>query len=115
MKTLELKHLAPYLPYRLNMLSSEMGIWELNPCSFQEDGTPRFGVSKPLLIPLSAFNDSDADREIFKTGNYYTSVYLNKTKDLPQWEFEILCKHHFDVFGLIDAGLALNKLNHPIK
>lgn len=67
---------------------------------------------KPLLIPLSEFNDSEADTEIFNTGKAYTSVKLNQPSQFPYWQFEILVKHHFDVFGLINAGLAISKLTN---
>jgi len=48
---------------------------------------------KPLVRAMSDFNGSDADTEIFETGKYYTSVKLNEASELPQWEFNILCKY----------------------
>lgn len=124
---LELKHIAPYLPYGLKF-ATHSGKLTTMTYSFngmhitKKSGHPMhadhvFTVSqncflrnyKPLLIPLSEFNESKADEEIFETRKYYTSVMLNEPCDFPYWQFEILLKHHFDVFGLIDKCLALPK------
>lgn len=123
---LELKHLAPYLPYGLNVklefmedsnipwyyedkeifiLEGMMLDW------WNSDGKRDITKITPILRPLSDFNDSEADKEIFETGNYYTSVKLNSCMDLPYWETQILLKYHFDVFGLIDKGLALSSID----
>lgn len=56
--------------------------------------------------------------------NYGISTYFHSVqKDNAIWNpqkvssqlemFQFLFKYHFDVFGLIDAGLALNKINTP--
>lgn len=137
MEKLEFKHMVCYLPYGLKILR-EGSIVEL--CGLDQpyktnnnyfikgetkkiNGTHRQCLSfcvdekhlpsfKPLLVPLSAFNESKADAEIFAKGNYYMSVKINACDELLYWEVEILLKHHFDVFGLIPAGLALSKLEY---
>jgi|ERR1700676_1726372 len=63
-------------------------------------------LCKPLLVPLSKFNNSKADDEIAEISK---SIRIYNPIDLPYWQIQILFKHHFDVFGLIDNGLALIK------
>lgn len=58
---------------------------------------------KPLLLPLSEFSDT---RFIGTTDMLVNAV---KFKELPYKYYEMLIANHFDVFGLIDAGVALNK------
>jgi len=131
MKKLEIKHLAAYLPYELKFFwkTKPKKLWELAMLGDSKKSFPGIHVLitqgeesqqviigvkskliKPLLIPLSEFNDSEADKEIFEYQGAYTSVKLNAINELPYWQFEILVKHHFDVFGLLESGLALNKL-----
>lgn len=126
---LELKHLAAYLPYK--------SIWSLPD---EEDCTKHYLMEldkdnvdwfltegKPLLLPLSQLGEQYPKTvrgiryvdEINKTCMY--SLDKNgEFYDLPEamglqdvWEtFDKLFEQHFDVFGLIDAGLALNKLDY---
>lgn len=110
--TLELKHLAPYLPYNLNGiatdgsnyeligLNSECGVFKNNKYSKVEGQLKDF---KPLLLLLSEFGDT---RFIGTTDMLINAV---KFKELPYKYYEMLFANHYDVFGLIDAGLALNK------
>lgn len=64
---------------------------------------------KPLLKPLTDFNNSEADTEIFDLTGYYISVHpdFNDPVTLGWQIVDILCKHHFDVFGLINHDLAI--------
>lgn len=68
---------------------------------------------KLLLLPLSElFTTAD-----FSVSNLITHGYHNEfwspekfsVKHLYQNDLEILLENHFDVFGLIDKGLAINK------
>lgn len=65
---------------------------------------------KPILRPMSDFNGSPADEEIFNRFSYYISVthdFFNMSETAYSVA-EILFKHHFDVFNLIGRGLAID-------
>jgi hypothetical protein len=75
---------------------------------------------KPLLVPLSELKNTNAYEDISKACEQrmveeYYHLRLEKNYSplgMPYWVFTILVEYHFDVFGLIDAGLALNKLEY---
>jgi hypothetical protein len=112
---LELKHLAPYLPYGLNGIHQDR-IIDLNPNNLWV-----FTLNaKPILRPLS-----DLDLDLWNIindvdGEYYLqldngNVFLTDTCDLNLFEISRtinvlnqLFKNHFDVFGLIKRGLAID-------
>ena len=126
---LELKHLAPYLPYRLRVMNrgenkvmngatgwSNHWIGIIAVIRYSKD-------SYPILRPLS-----DLTKEIeHHLGKSSIAAYISCTKkeidqyifdarenhldceDLKWWQFERLLEHHVDVFGLIEAGLAIKK------
>ena len=131
--TLELKHLAPYLPYELKVMRNINGqsfIIEIKESSL-------FYVSivhqdKPILHPLL-----DLTKEIEVDGEKFVPIDRLR-KELPvlnQWRFnnetlefyslnygrfyglavmpfmvvQRLFEMHFDVFGLIGEGLAIDK------
>ena len=160
---LELKHLAPYLPYDLQMAyivkDEVVEVGSLNKVYINklENHPIRYGINyndaehewmfKPLLRPLSSITieeayelgviiTSEADMEDMEVGvgginlfgEYYTTInYQDKvdktfsfvvqfssigiaginpiTYEVYTWLF----KNHFDVFGLIDEGLAIVK------
>ena len=130
---LELKHLAPYLPYDLKYASNQnfdikISKWELkmvehqikiiNDCKFEND-------YKPILRPLF-----DLTEEIEVNGKHFIPCYqwdhsnpeqdtycdriINVASDPSSVEYldyfivEKLFEWHFDIFGLIDAGLAID-------
>lgn len=125
MSKLELKHLAPYLPYELQigwLSEKEEGVFNTDSVVKMEmtaDNIIYFSNNnnntKPLFMPLSAFNNSEADTEIFNRAGAYTSVILNDISILPYFEVEILFKYHFDVFGLIEKGLAISMIDYTRK
>ncbi len=114
---LELKHLAPYLPYRLKVslihtLHGHTGIGSVeHVVQAVNEGKSQF---KPILRPLS-----DLTKEIEHNGEKFVP-----TKALSMWDlqgitvldiphipvnlYELLLKWHFDVFGLIEKGLAID-------
>ena len=133
---LELKHLATYLPYNLSIMmlsepnSREPNIQELKSIdidlkmvNFGWGNAKELDEIKPILRPLSDLvSECTTDDEVgsiswvshllgkeLRYFNYltYKPVFNN------YWEFELLVKNHFDVFGLIDKGLAIdiNTLN----
>lgn len=146
MEKLELKHLAPYLPYRLNMLYDfDMGdVWTLDITNI--NAITEF--DKPILKPLSDLteneewkrkllsflsngrsDDYDSPITIHTKNKYstfkirmYTYKGLNSSElfeytvykdlDLTTTKYNLIewaLKNHFDVFGLIEKGLAIDK------
>lgn len=125
-KKLELRHIAPYLPYKLKVrilplndlysdqitfiecLSDEFVTFKKAPDYYFQDNEPDIDF-KPLLIPLSEQNT------IMKwpDGEYKMTDIPNEHEcaDTMQYAtFLMYVERHFDVFNLIDSGLALNKL-----
>ncbi|AGO49597.1 hypothetical protein Phi4:1_gp184 [Cellulophaga phage phi4:1] len=128
---LELKHIAPYLPYELSILVKTRGNFTCDPEVVEKTIlTPnnlfRFLGKKPyrclsqklLLKPLS---DLIEDEEFYES--FYTTFieednigYLCESKkDISRSGLSYSClifliENHFDVFGLIEKGLA-----EPIK
>ena len=121
---LELKHLAPYLPYSLKIKTKygwatmiTLNEWNVNgDCedSYSYEDHPNEVLEfKPILRPLSDFK-KDLYSETFKTFNLnwqnsedfcLTPVSINSVS----YELaNILIKIHFDVFGLIEKGLAID-------
>ena len=139
---LELKHISPYIPYDLEFKDPETVVPGVMVaiCAgmpgllFYEnkDEIEYFDLSrvKPLLIPLSEL-PKQAKSTVVGIRNIdqinSKSWYLIKHKggetcfyDLPEEmpiedvydTYEQLFAAHYDVFGLIEKGLALNKLDH---
>jgi len=127
---LELKHLAPYLPYKLKFINEHGQIRIMdglfNYCAIHFSETNRadyfnyYPSVKPILRPLSDIIDtaiiehdlggqnSDAIREWY---DYFESDALNRqTAALcaPYPVIEWLFKYNFDVFGLIEQGLGID-------
>ena len=128
---LELKHLAPYLPYSLKYLYNDE-ILELDGLDVNQDvfncdmGETPFENIKPILRPLSDLTKqheadmteySDIERVVF-SGNpsnlYFTNTEEKTYLDDYVDSLNYLLSHHFDVFGLIEAGLAID-INTLIK
>ena len=136
---LELKHLAAYLPYNLEMKGLDGSIALLNCDSGISLG--KYGIewvlrtqkAKPILRPLS-----DLTKEIEVNGEKFVPIeWLIKNYTIYRYQFiedkfyslnfskyvlytempydvvQKLHEWHFDTFGLIDAGLAIdiNTLN----
>lgn len=132
MQKIELKHLAPYLPYRLKAVK---GVTRIEITSFSLELPHVYHTSylgsrlrvvskiediKPILRPLS-----DLTKEEHSGIYNLLIVHIGKRKlntlindgygliDLPYFIFENLLELHFDVFGLISKCLAIdvNTLN----
>lgn len=119
---LKLEHLAPYLPYGLISVDYFDGI-ELkrkivpsNIMGFVDGGTK----AKPILRPLSDFTkEIEVNGEkfvpkdkLFHSDNRWIQFKKSITKNAihcePYYIVENLLKWHFDVFGLIEQGLAVD-------
>jgi hypothetical protein len=130
---LELKHLAGYLPYGLQMYLEDsngvvMDSWTLQPDSVTFS---LINQNKPILRPLSdltkqievngeKFVPVDTDLlgkyeiSVIPEFNFFDGCGSNENIDnLPYFVIEQLLEWHFDIYGLIEAGLAIdiNTLN----
>jgi hypothetical protein len=132
---LEIKHLAPYLPYDLSFYYESLDGKKQHSWVLSNDKID-FALqmqNKPILRHLS-----DLDKELFIDRDYgviprkridllFRNVNIEKyskrdielnidTDDYSQHIdlyngfliMQILFEYHFDVFGLIDAGLAID-------
>lgn len=136
---LELKHIAPYLPYNIqardvgnhDKIIKNNAILATVACTYPH-------AIKPLLRPMSdlfkeiehqgekvcvaeLIRDSAPNEKHLWGINTKQQTLTNITRErfwmplkeplsLPYWAIEILFEYHFDVFGLIENGLA-----EPIK
>ncbi len=122
---LELKHLAPYLPYRLKIKTKHgwhtmetLNDWEVNGDheeSFSyEDHENQDVEFKPILRPLSdltidLFNELKLSSYMrTQIGVFGFNIEWGIMETCPYTDFEILLSNHFDVFGLIEEGLAID-------
>ena len=120
---LELKHLAPYLPYGLEYVKYSdhnspirhdimQGI-STNGVYASGNITPvLFKNCKPILRPLSDLTkvNSFSLSDMISHG-YYNSFWLPENFNiayLMHLDFEKLVSWHFDVFKLIEKGLAID-------
>lgn len=135
---LELKHLAPYLPYGLKVHESFSNrIGELRSLNINGKVNVLHKVIwcfeieeiKPILRPLSDLTKELYQHEILirwggglsekakvKWLNDITDEIKLTAYNALRYDFvELLFEHHFDVFGLIPQGLAIsiNTLNQP--
>lgn len=117
MKELTLEHVSPYFPYGLELFSVKdpHGIYDYN-----------VWKPKPILRPLSDLIQPLYYKEfciLFMDDHEFNSqsmemYILGRWTALPiEWPYNIvcwLCSKHFDVFGLIEAGLAIdiNTISH---
>ena len=147
-KIIELKNLAPYLPYGLKGICTEefTGIETVYGISYYKDSSDIYLITsfddldieyfKPILRPLSdltkeinyglstyaftyLFEIGDCDGCVFEFehGNIKTIKALeniskynsyNDINYLPNAVVNMMYEHHFDVFGLIEQGLAID-------
>lgn len=128
-KKLTLREIAPYLPYGLKMIFEKSGkIIELSGIELSESEKLIFIHKnaffestkwnfKPILRPLS-----DLTKEIEHNGEKFVPIKklgINKmwlgindyhihVYNQPYSEVQQLLEWHFDIFGLIEAGLAID-------
>jgi hypothetical protein len=121
MEKLELKHIAPYLPYNVKLMFKGKDIDRLSFKKYyilkeiQEGFICVNGYRTnnksylPILRPIEELYDSSTDFgiKIVHYFNFRTNVKLD-CKNFPYHVMEQLFKNHFDVFGLIEKGLAVS-------
>jgi hypothetical protein len=111
---LELKHLAPYLPYDVNIKIINTNrnykvntIKKLSNQLFSDYFLKSATIFKPILRPLSDLINSNVKDEHGEPIDYeYKSLSLIQLN--AYYKIELLFKNHFDVFGLIEKGLAID-------
>ena len=110
---LELKHLAPYLPYDVKIYFETLDgrhsdYWTLtsDKIEFCLDNK-----NKPILHPLSELTIEDAREHNYPDEGHLERSLLKGHASYEVWNEYV--KEHFDVFGLIEKGLAIdiNTLN----
>lgn len=134
---LELKHLAPYLPYRLkvkfeadeyihdvvglNITSEGLGV--ISP--FGDCGSCEIEICKPILRPIREveqyFENLYGDLKHQDVTDYFdadflashdnieiSEIQLLEPGQIPYGTIQVLFKHNFDVFNLIEKGLAID-------
>lgn len=148
---LELKHLAPYLPYKLKMKGNQggdvfhlLGLRNNETCLFFElsywedifdfkpmlrpicDLTKEIEINGKKFVPMEyLFDFENPYNKIPKRMKYHyeevpnrisithnatcrsTEVLFSEMGANPYWMMQKLFEWHFDVFGLINEGLAL--------
>lgn len=122
---LELKHLAPYLPYGLKIWNIDMGVDFDLTIQEEDEGIDMESILysqcnwKLILRPLSDLTKADLINAGFDYQidwltherdshvKFYGSLekFINKT-DFGHVQY--LISKHYDVFGLIEQGLAIN-------
>jgi len=132
---IELKHLAPYLPYRVEIYQPNVdgrNTFTLDVEGLRIMEVQGFEYFKPILRPMSRLtkelyyelsgkteNDSfgfwygkhngDNDKREYLYHSGYTSRQYFLCDGYGQFSYKMMdffFKNHFDVFGLIPAGLA---------
>ena len=110
---LELKHLAPYLLYGLNFYVEHKNGSRLDNWIMNVDTNLRQIIvfqNKPILKPLSELEDYF--QEVNKPYNYPDFGHMERSILSGHASFEFvneLIQDHYDVFGLIEKGLAVNE------
>lgn len=124
---LEVKHIAPYLPYGLKVLRPDnKTILELHGIIgtlyiFNTEGkTESYGAiksngNKPILRPLKEivdviemFDDMDYWMSNYEGGKKIEGLSFGGIKKIGLDDYQKLFSMHFDVFGLIPQGLAVD-------
>ena len=122
---LELKHIASYLPYKLNgrynlkSVVINYGSLEVRDKRLIADNVDFFiQFCTPLLRPLSSLDThelivdlgGEVSDAIFDWCSYFNSDNQNKDAAILCAPFPVIewcCKNHIDIFSLIDKGLAI--------
>lgn len=141
MEKLELKHIAPYLPYGLKAKLSNEGIFNLD-LEFPNENCNSVGLVKnfqfykgnfsgeieikenysfdfeefdDIEIVLRPLSDLLIGDRINQFRNKHTiqhvinyALEIDELRYITQEEFNVLVTEHYDVFGLIEKGLAID-------
>lgn len=111
----ELKHITHYLPYGLKIMVHDDFEMEMTHKRIQDsfeddlkfisvDGVIEDFHCKPILRPISDLSKNEFP---FKIGTY-TSDFEFILEDTEFQLFEKMLELHFDIFGLIEKGIAIS-------
>lgn len=128
MEKLELKHIAPYLPYGIKIIHNLIRK-DLTAVTLDSDfifTTTYLGSRskqmilisdvKPILRPLKEIKDieeimdefSEYSWEVFENHFFVLGRTLNCFDSITYTIAELCFKHHIDLFDLINKGLAID-------
>lgn len=110
----ELKHLAPYLPYSVHLMNT-YNRWH-NTTSNECLNISTMLDMKLILRPISDLDYKSAKelREEFKVNDDITywlqelTIDKLRVKNITVETYDFLLSKHFDVFNLIENGLAIS-------
>ena len=127
MKTLELKHLAPYLPYELRfrsflskdestytLTSGNLNNWEQKSIRIIPILRPLSDITKEIEVNGEKFVTIEMLGKLFQMNvieycNLEQNKSLSETIKNQRWcVIEKLFEWHFDIFGLIEQNLAID-------
>ena len=110
---LELKHLAPYLPYGLKVIRENTfieddfftiyGATKDNIYINSDGNLVLLSKVKPILRPLS-----DLTEDLLCISWIENIQEKELESECPYEVWQVLFENHFDVLGLIEKGLAIN-------
>ena len=103
---LELKHLAPYLPYGLRIFNKDNKSSYVLSTGSIDRVTELPEIFKPILRPLSDLTERAS--KVMSGLSLNTFIKKINNQDLSYITFNELISLHFDVFGLIEEGLAID-------
>ena len=123
---LELRHLAPYLPYGLKYFidfeDGDTACWKVEGLTIQEIFIDGYDCNydskncKPILRPLSDFEKVICKELMIKFSTSLIIIHeiwalIQKDKTLNQINYEtylFMCKNHVDFNNLIEENLAID-------
>ena len=109
MKQLELKHIAPYLPYGLqviDLVAQSKFTLDLENISNVMNDSENLNTIRPILRPIS-----DAKKQIQYADGCYAMTDDDSDLDLDDLSYNTILSYierHFDIYGLIKQGLAID-------
>ena len=108
---LELKHLAGYLPYGLKVLHNDFKnhILTMDSCGSESDSLSIEDIeeyARPILHPLSDLSNKYVSQSILDRINECSSKDIKEALNYNSITY--LLQIHFDIYGLIENGLAID-------
>lgn len=124
---LELKHIAPYAPYDLKWSLQGLKTFTMNGITtetlYTQEGTV-FNWNKHNDLPQALFPILRPLSDILESGYHFIYDQETDFQSILDWVdldtesrfsakfsydfWQLLFENHFDLFGLIDQGLAIN-------
>ena len=125
---MKLEHLSPYLPFKIWFIYDGKkllckGIYNIKGCWYFKatGGVYLIDECKPILRPLSDltkqridiiyFGVIATDNDMYGTRDEFEDdleIWLCDMAHIPLCVYNFLIMNHFDVFGLIEKGLAID-------